>query len=100
MHKVTSDGEVLNSHYQLIIVLSEEVTLLFYVSVSGSSDTSVYLFDVETGLIVNRLQGHSSPVLALCWAYDESLLASCALDVSNYIIITMTTIIMLFFLIF
>ena len=43
---------------------------------------SVYLFDVETGVIVNKLQGHSSPVLALSWAYDESLLASCALDVS------------------
>jgi len=49
--------------------------------VTGSSDMSVYFFDVETGSIVNKLQGHSSPVLALCWAYDESLLASCALDV-------------------
>ncbi|XP_065890385.1 WD repeat-containing protein 13-like [Dysidea avara] len=48
--------------------------------VTGSSDMSVYFFDVETGSIVNKLQGHSSPVLALCWAYDESLLASCALD--------------------
>lgn len=51
-------------------------------TVTGSSDSCVYLFDVETGVIVNKLQGHSSPVLALCWAYDESLLASCALDVS------------------
>ena len=52
------------------------------IAVTGSSDTSVYLFDVETGVIVNKLQGHSSPVLALSWAYDESLLASCALYVS------------------
>ena len=50
---------------------------------------SVYLFDVETGVIVNKLQGHSSPVLALSWAYDESLLTSCALDMSYYTV-TMT----------
>ena len=61
------------------------------IPVTGSSDTSVYLFDVETGQIVNKLQGHSSPVLALCWAYDESLLASCALDVSLLHHVTITT---------
>jgi WD40 repeat protein len=44
--------------------------------VSGSEDCNVYFFDVETGAVVNRLQGHSAPVLAVTWTYDESLLAS------------------------
>ncbi len=50
--------------------------------VSGSEDKNVYFFDVESGTLVNKLQGHSSPVVAVCWAYDESLLASCDTDVS------------------
>ncbi len=50
--------------------------------VSGSEDKNVYFFDVETGSLVNKLQGHSSAVIAVCWAYDESLLASCDTDVS------------------
>ena len=45
--------------------------------VSGGEDGSVYFFDVESGALVNKLQGHSSPVLSVCWAYDESLLGSC-----------------------
>ena len=49
--------------------------------VSGSEDCSVYFFDVETGTVVNRLQGHSAPVLAVAWTYDESLLASADTDV-------------------
>ena len=49
--------------------------------VSGSEDGSVYFFDVESGALVNKLQGHSSAVLDICWAYDESLLASCDTDV-------------------
>lgn len=48
--------------------------------VSGGEDSSVHFFDVETGAIVNRLQGHSSSVLSISWSYDESLLASCDLD--------------------
>ena len=51
--------------------------------VSGSEDGSVYFFDVESGTLVNKLQGHSSSVVDICWAYDESLLASCDTDVSN-----------------
>lgn len=49
--------------------------------VSGSEDKNVYFFDVESGALVNKLQGHSSAVVAVCWAYDESLLASCDIDV-------------------
>lgn len=48
--------------------------------VSGSEDCNVYFFDVETGAVVNRLQGHSAPVLAVAWTYDESLLASADTD--------------------
>ena len=48
--------------------------------VTGGEDANVYFFDTETGVVVNRLQGHSSPVLCVCWAYDESLLASCDLQ--------------------
>ena len=50
--------------------------------VSGGEDSSVHFFDVESGALVNKLQGHSSPVLSVCWTYDESLLASCDADVS------------------
>ena len=49
--------------------------------VSGGEDGSVYFFDVESGALVNKLQGHSSPVLSVCWAYDESLLGSCDTEV-------------------
>ena len=54
--------------------------------VSGGEDGSVFFFDVESGVLVNKLQGHSSPTLCICWTYDESLLASCDADVriSNY----------------
>lgn len=51
--------------------------------VSGGEDGSVYFFDVESGVLVNKLQGHSSPTLCICWTYDESLLASCDADVSQ-----------------
>ena len=49
---------------------------------SGGEDSSVHFFDVESGAIVNRLQGHASTVLSVSWSYDESLLASCDIDVS------------------
>lgn len=52
---------------------------------SGSEDCSVYFFDVETGAVVNRLQGHSAPVLAVTWTYDESLLASADTDVGIHV---------------
>ena len=52
--------------------------------VSGAEDGSVYFFDVESGTLVNKLQGHSNPVLCVCWTYDESLLASCDTEVKHY----------------
>ncbi|XP_028669419.1 WD repeat-containing protein 13 [Erpetoichthys calabaricus] len=46
--------------------------------VTGSEDMCVYFFDVErnTKAIVNKLQGHSAPVLDVSFNCDESLLAS------------------------
>ncbi|XP_071815064.1 WD repeat-containing protein 13-like [Apostichopus japonicus] len=46
--------------------------------VTGSEDMSVYFFDIErtTKPCVNKLQGHSAPVLSVSFNYDESLLAS------------------------
>jgi len=46
--------------------------------VSGSEDMCVYFFDVEreTKPCVNKLQGHSAPVLDVSFNCDESLLAS------------------------
>lgn len=56
--------------------------------VSGSEDCNVYFFDVETGAVVNRLQGHSAPVLAVTWTYDESLLASADTEVYTVALLT------------
>lgn len=52
-------------------------------AVSGSEDMAVYFFDVERAEkpCVNKLLGHSAPVLDVCWNYDESLLASCDTEV-------------------
>lgn len=51
--------------------------------VTGSEDMAVYFFDVEKEekSCVNKLLGHSAPVLDVCWNYDESLLASCDTEV-------------------
>ena len=43
----------------------------------------MYFFDVESGVLVNKLQGHSSAVLCVCWTYDESMLASCDTEVGG-----------------
>lgn len=50
----------------------------FPLVVTGSEDACVYFFDVErnTKAIVNKLQGHSGPVLDVSFNCDESLLAS------------------------
>ncbi len=50
--------------------------------VSGGEDGGVHFFDVDSSVIVNQLQGHSTSVLSVAWTYDESLLASCDSDVS------------------
>ena len=56
-------------------------------SVSGSEDMCVYFFDVtkESKSCVNKLLGHSAPVLDVCFNCDESLLASC--DAQGLVII-------------
>lgn len=59
--------------------------------VSGGEDGSVYFFDVESGTLVNKLQGHSNPVLCVCWTYDESLLASC--DTEVYMCVPILTVV-------
>ncbi|XP_066933799.1 WD repeat-containing protein 13-like [Clytia hemisphaerica] len=46
--------------------------------VTGSEDMSVYFFNIDEPMKpLNTLLGHSSPVLDVCWNYDESLLCSC-----------------------
>ncbi|KAG6454765.1 hypothetical protein O3G_MSEX008857 [Manduca sexta] len=56
--------------------------------VSGSEDSCVYFLDIEghnEQPVVNKLQGHASPVLGVSFSYDESLLATS--DVSGLVII-------------
>jgi len=55
--------------------------------ISGSEDMCVYFFDVtkETKPCVNKLLGHSAPVMDVAFNCDESLLASC--DASGMVII-------------
>lgn len=58
--------------------LDLNIDLVFLHVVTGSEDACVYFFDVErnTKAIVNKLQGHSGPVLDVSFNCDESLLAS------------------------
>ncbi|XP_059059184.1 WD repeat-containing protein 13-like [Achroia grisella] len=56
--------------------------------VTGSEDSCVYFLDIEGHAdqpVVNKLQGHASPVLGVSFSYDESLLATS--DVSGLVII-------------
>ncbi|XP_064611982.1 WD repeat-containing protein 13-like [Liolophura sinensis] len=55
--------------------------------ISGSEDMCVYFFDItkENKPCVNKLLGHSAPVLDVCFNCDESLLASC--DAQGMVII-------------
>jgi len=49
--------------------------------VTGSEDATVYFYNIdEPQKPINTLLGHSSPVLGVCWNYDESLLASCDME--------------------
>ena len=43
---------------------------------SASSDTTVFLWTVETGGILHILRGHTAPVRAVTWSHDGHLLAS------------------------
>ncbi|XP_065065547.1 WD repeat-containing protein 13-like [Rhopilema esculentum] len=47
--------------------------------VTASEDMAVYFYNVERAdqRCLNKLLGHSAPVLDVCWNYDESQLASC-----------------------
>ncbi|KAL4240495.1 WD repeat-containing protein 13 [Mactra antiquata] len=55
--------------------------------ISGSEDMCVYFFDIgkDKKACVNKLLGHSAPVLDVCFNCDESLLASC--DAQGMVII-------------
>ncbi|XP_061713493.1 WD repeat-containing protein 13-like [Cydia pomonella] len=56
--------------------------------VTGSEDATVYFLDIEgtsNQPVVNKLQGHASPVLGVSFSYDESLLATS--DASGLVII-------------
>ena len=57
------------------------------ISVAGAEDGSLLFFDLErdTRPCINKLLGHSGPVIALGFNNDESLLASA--DEKNQIII-------------
>lgn len=56
-------------------------------TVTGSEDMCVHFFDVERAAkaAVNKLQGHSAPVLDVSFNCDESLLASS--DASGMVIV-------------
>ena len=47
--------------------------------VTGSEDSCVYFFNTERNIkaCINKLQGHSAPVIDVSFNYDESMLASC-----------------------
>ena len=49
---------------------------------TGSEDCCVYFFDVirENHGMINKLQGHSAPVLAVSFNCEESLLATSDAD--------------------
>ncbi|CAG9786346.1 unnamed protein product [Diatraea saccharalis] len=56
--------------------------------VTGGEDACVYFLDIEGHKgqpVLNKLQGHASPVLGVSFSYDESLLATS--DVSGLVII-------------
>ena len=90
----TNTNSLWESRYEWVIVLQTFTTrkhLLvtvfiekncLNVLVTGSEDQTVYFFNIdEPNKPLNTLLGHSSPVVDVCWNYDESLLASCDLEV-------------------
>lgn len=79
--------QLLVQQFILLASLQASIRVIFIIClfpvVSGSEDMAVYFFDVERAEkpCVNKLLGHSAPVLDVCWNYDESLLASCDTEV-------------------
>lgn len=62
------------SIYLLVIIISSS-------TVTGSEDSCVYFIDIECDkenkrAVINKLQGHSAPVLGVSFNYDESLLST------------------------
>jgi len=48
--------------------------------VSGSEDGLIYMWDIETSQLLQRLSGHNGPVYAVAWSAPQCLLASCSQD--------------------
>eukprot|EP00735_Rhodelphis_limneticus_P014311 TRINITY_DN8314_c0_g1::TRINITY_DN8314_c0_g1_i1::g.29147::m.29147 TRINITY_DN8314_c0_g1::TRINITY_DN8314_c0_g1_i1::g.29147 ORF type:complete len:206 (+),score=51.87,sp/Q8YRI1/YY46_NOSS1/38.74/2e-36,sp/Q8YRI1/YY46_NOSS1/38.50/2e-35,sp/Q8YRI1/YY46_NOSS1/38.10/3e-34,sp/Q8YRI1/YY46_NOSS1/37.70/1e-33,sp/Q8YRI1/YY46_NOSS1/37.57/2e-30,sp/Q8YRI1/YY46_NOSS1/34.52/6e-30,sp/Q8YRI1/YY46_NOSS1/35.38/3e-29,sp/Q8YRI1/YY46_NOSS1/35.45/3e-29,sp/Q8YRI1/YY46_NOSS1/34.92/4e-29,sp/Q8YRI1/YY46_NOSS1/34.39/3e-28,sp/Q8YRI len=48
--------------------------------VGGSEDGCVYMWDIETGEVLQCLRGHSSIVYSAVWSTQQSLLVSCSND--------------------
>lgn len=68
----------------MFLCLLFELTISHNTAVTGSEDMSVRFFDIERSGkgAVNRLLGHSAAVIDVAFNCDESLLASCDVDVS------------------
>lgn len=45
--------------------------------ITGSEDHKIYIWDLHTGSIVNRLEGHGDVVLSVCCHPTEQVFASC-----------------------
>lgn len=48
--------------------------------VSGSTDRSIYLWDVESGELIRKLVGHWDHVNSVCFSPDGATLASASED--------------------
>ena len=68
--------------------------------VTASEDMAVYFYNVECAdqQCLNKLLGHSAPVLDVCWNYDESQLASCDTEVIFTFLLTIYSLFILCFL--
>src|SRR5262245_13106241 len=47
---------------------------------SSSFDTTVRIWDAQTGALLNTLKGHYSNVYSIAWSPDGQMLASCSQD--------------------
>lgn len=48
--------------------------------ISGSEDGIIYLWSIESGELIERLEGHKSVVYEAKWNNNKCLLASCSND--------------------